>query len=106
MSGGIELIWAHVDTFFAGKLLRDVSVLSTLTGEAGRRGIPDYHVSPSQGAFLQLILRTTIAKRVKKTGTLAGFSLLGVSRRGNDLNSRTRLPSREGCSLKFLGYRC
>ncbi len=45
-----------------------------------RQGLPAIQVGPSEGRFLQLLLRLAGARRVVEVGTLAGYSAIWMAR--------------------------
>lgn len=54
--------------------------LRDLRREALEQDIPEIHISPEQGRFLQFQLRATGAKTVVEIGSLAGYSALQIAR--------------------------
>ncbi|MBA3390974.1 MAG: O-methyltransferase [Actinomycetota bacterium] len=75
-----------------GKLLRDVdayigelfappdAALQTALEDSQRAGLPEIHVSPSQGRLLQLLAEIAGARRVLEIGTLGGYSTIHFAR--------------------------
>lgn len=55
-------------------------LLAELRAEAEKAGIPPIQISPEQGAFMQVLLRGTGARRVIEIGTLAGYSAIIMAR--------------------------
>lgn len=54
--------------------------LRLLKKEATATGIPAIWISPSQAAFMQILLRAARAQRVVEVGTLAGYSAIAMAR--------------------------
>jgi predicted O-methyltransferase YrrM len=54
--------------------------LRLLKKEAAAAGIPSIWISPSQAAFMQIVLRAARAQRVVEVGTLAGYSAIAMAR--------------------------
>jgi len=75
-----------------GKLLRDVdayvgelfappdAALEAALRDSQRAGLPEIHVSPSQGRLLQLLAEIVGARRVLEIGTLGGYSAIHFAR--------------------------
>jgi len=75
-----------------GKLLGDVdayigelfappdAALQTALEDSQRAGLPEIHVSPSQGRLLQLLAEIAGARRVLEIGTLGGYSTIHFAR--------------------------
>jgi len=75
-----------------GKLLRDVdayigelfappdAALQTALEDSQRAGLPEIHVSPSQGRLLQLLAEIASARRILEIGTLGGYSTIHFAR--------------------------
>ena len=75
-----------------GKLLRDVdayigelfappdAALQTALEDSQRAGLPEIHVSPSQGRLLQLLAEIASARRILEIGTLGGYSAIHFAR--------------------------
>lgn len=55
-------------------------LLRNLRQEAIAAGIPEIHISPEQGAFMQVLLRGMGARRVLEVGTLGGYSAIIMAR--------------------------
>jgi len=72
--------WSEVDRYINELLVpTDPSMDAAL--EASRRaGLPEIHVSPSQGRLLEIIARMQRATRVLEIGTLGGYSTLWLAR--------------------------
>lgn len=74
-------VWRAVDDYFAHALVPSDPALE-LALEAGRAaGLPiEGSISPSQGRFLELLVRMQQAVRVLEIGTLAGYSTIWLAR--------------------------
>lgn len=55
-------------------------LLQNLRQEAVEAGLPEIHISPEQGAFMQVLLRGTGARKVIEVGTLGGYSAIIMAR--------------------------
>lgn len=55
-------------------------LLRNLRQEAIAADIPEIHISPEQGAFMQVLLRATGARKVLEVGTLGGYSAIIMAR--------------------------
>lgn len=64
-----------LDTF-----VHEDDLLRNLPADAEARGIPQIHISPEQGKFLQLLMRMINAKRVLEVGSLFGYSAIWMAR--------------------------
>jgi predicted O-methyltransferase YrrM len=65
--------WARVDNYFESFLTPNDLILDAVVDNNDERGLPDIAVSPAQGKFLNLLLRSIGAKRVLEIGTLGGY---------------------------------
>lgn len=72
--------WREVDTYIEQKLLGQDDLLKAVLKANAEGGLPDYDVSPTQGAFLQLMVSILRAKRVLEIGTLGGYSSIWMAR--------------------------
>ncbi len=72
--------WDRVDEYLGGKLLgSDVTLDATLTASTAA-ALPAIAVSPPQGRLLELIARSTGARKVLEIGTLGGYSTIFLAR--------------------------
>ncbi|MDB5033151.1 MAG: methyltransferase [Chlorobi bacterium] len=55
-------------------------LLRQLREDAITAGIPEIQISPEQGAFMQVFLRSTGARKVVEVGTLGGYSAIIMGR--------------------------
>ncbi len=56
------------------------ALLRQLRTDAVAAGLPEIHISPEQGAFMQVLLRGIEAKKVIEVGTLGGYSAIMMAR--------------------------
>jgi predicted O-methyltransferase YrrM len=66
-------LWAEVDRYIAGRLIRDDVVART-------DGLPAHGVTAPQGALLELLARAIGARRILEIGTLGGYSTSWLAR--------------------------
>lgn len=72
--------WREVDTYIENQLHVQDDILRAALKANAEAGLPDYDVSPAQGAFLQILVSITGAKRVLEIGTLGGYSSICMAR--------------------------
>lgn len=72
--------WRAVDDYLVGLFVPDDAALQSAREAGGRGDVPAIEVSPTLGAFLNLVARMTGAKRVLELGTLAGYSGVWLAR--------------------------
>ena len=72
--------WTAVETYFDAHLLRTDSVLEAVLENNSSAGLPPHDVTPSQAAFLSLLVKIHNAHRVLEIGTLGGYSTIWLSR--------------------------
>jgi predicted O-methyltransferase YrrM len=70
-----ELYTYIVDTF-----AQEDDLLKAMPGAAEAKGIPQIHISPEQGKFLQVMMAAVNAKKVLEVGSLFGYSTLWMAR--------------------------
>lgn len=70
-----ELYDYIIDTF-----AQEDDLLKRMPAEAEAKGIPQIHISPEQGKFLQVMMAAVGAKRVLEVGSLFGYSTLWMAR--------------------------
>lgn len=66
--------------FLATKTIPEDDYLAGLRIAAAKAGLPEIHIAPEQGAYLQLLLRATNAMNVIEVGTLGGYSAISMAR--------------------------
>ncbi|MCS7057060.1 MAG: O-methyltransferase [Thermoflexales bacterium] len=64
-----------VETFAA-----EDELLRRLPAEAKAKGIPQIHIAPEQGRFLQILIGATGARKVLEVGALFGYSTIWMAR--------------------------
>ncbi|MEQ8651807.1 MAG: O-methyltransferase [Kiloniellales bacterium] len=69
-----------VDDFIQESLLKPDPVLERALQRAAAADLPPHAVSPTRGAFLQIIARAMGAKRILEIGTLGGYSTIWLAR--------------------------
>ncbi|MCI5047948.1 MAG: O-methyltransferase [Aquisalinus sp.] len=77
--GDLDLA-ASVDIFLEEKLLRDDPVLEGTLLKSDAAGLEPIAVSPLLGALLQILVKSTQAKRILEIGTLGGYSTIWMAR--------------------------
>ncbi len=75
-----EALWQAVDDFVEAELIGRDAVLEEAAAASERAGLPPIAVTPSQGRFLNLLLRIHGARRVLEVGTLGGYSTIWLGR--------------------------
>ncbi len=69
-----------VEGFIQDSLLRPDPVLERALERSAAAELPPHAVSPTQGAFLQIMARAIGAKRILEIGTLGGYSTIWLAR--------------------------
>ena len=77
---GVEPAWAQVDALIEATLVREDAALAACRRRSAERGLPDIAVSAAQGAFLELLVRVSGARRVLEVGTLGAYSTTWLAR--------------------------
>jgi len=72
--------WAQVDALIEAAVVREDAALAACRRRSNAGGLPDIAVSAAQGAFLELLVRLTGARRVLEVGTLGGYSTIWLAR--------------------------
>ncbi|KXN88421.1 O-methyltransferase MdmC [Leucoagaricus sp. SymC.cos] len=72
--------WTRSDDYFNGFLVPGDATLDAAVERGDQHGLPNIAVSPAQGKFLHLLLRSIGAKRVLELGTLGGYSAIWLAR--------------------------
>jgi len=72
--------WNAVDQYFFSQLNGPDPILDEVLVAASQAGLPDIHVSPSQGKVLHLLAKLQNARRILEVGTLAGYSSIWMAR--------------------------
>jgi predicted O-methyltransferase YrrM len=76
----MEKIWAEVDDYLAGLLAPHDAALTQALDTNHAAGLPSIDVPPLLGKFLDVMIRTTGARRVLEIGTLGGYSTIWMAR--------------------------
>ncbi len=71
-----EEIYNYIVNTFA----QEDDILKSVVAETEKKGMPAIQVSPENGKFLQLLIKTIAANRVLELGTLAGYSTIWMAR--------------------------
>ncbi len=72
--------WAAVDDYLAARLVPVDPVLEAALDASRAGGLPSINVTPTQGAFLALLVRLQGARSVLEIGTLGGYSTIWLAR--------------------------
>jgi predicted O-methyltransferase YrrM len=72
--------WTEVDEYLAGQLLEEDADLTATLAANAEAGLPAHDVSPTQGRFLQLLVRIAGARNILEIGTLGGYSTIWLAR--------------------------
>jgi predicted O-methyltransferase YrrM len=75
-----EQVFAEVDEFIGGTIVREDEALRASVEAAEAAGLPAIQVSAPQGKLLQLLVRLVGAKRILEFGTLGGYSAILMAR--------------------------
>ena len=75
-----EETWSAVDNYLCHQLLPHDAALEATLSASTAAGLPEIHVSPTQGKFLHLLARMHGARRILELGTLAGYSAIWLAR--------------------------
>ncbi|MCK4826606.1 O-methyltransferase, partial [bacterium] len=66
--------WTAVDKYYEDLIVKPDLRFKNIIQAALQAGLPTIQITPNQGAFLELLVRVTGAKRVLEIGTLGGYS--------------------------------
>lgn len=72
--------WAEVDRYFLDELIEEDQALAAARDSSAQTLFPGIDVSPSMGAFLNLVVQISQARRILEIGTLAGYSAIWMAR--------------------------
>jgi len=67
-------LFASVDKYISNLLAKEDETLIAITKSNEAAGLPQWHISPNQGKFLQVMARLCNAKKILELGTLGGYS--------------------------------
>lgn len=73
-------LWTAVDTYFEDMLIGGDPVMQAVLDANRAAGLRPIDVSPTQGKFLDLMVRISGARRILEIGTLGGYSTLWMAR--------------------------
>jgi predicted O-methyltransferase YrrM len=73
-------IWTAVDRYFEDTLLPHDEALDAALRANRKARLPSIDVTPLQGKFLELLVRTSGARRILEIGTLGGYSSIWLAR--------------------------
>ncbi|MGA9583940.1 MAG: O-methyltransferase [Terracidiphilus sp.] len=73
-------VWKQVDQFFADALIAPGDGFDAALDANRKADLPAIDVTPLQGKFLEILVRSTSARRVLEIGTLGGYSTLWLAR--------------------------
>ena len=76
----MESTWTEVDGYFAERLAPNDAALDSALADSEAAGLPAISVTPTQGKFLQLLVRIRNAQRILEIGTLGGYSTIWMGR--------------------------
>jgi predicted O-methyltransferase YrrM len=71
--------WKHVDEYFTDALIPSGNGFNAALDANRKADLPAIDVTPLQGKFLELLVRSTGARRVLEMGTLGGYSTLWLA---------------------------
>jgi len=80
MSTAPTLVTQELFQYLTAHIAPEDGFLVRLKEAATEAGIPEIWISAEQGAFMQILLRLTRARRVVEVGTLAGYSAITMAR--------------------------
>jgi predicted O-methyltransferase YrrM len=67
-------IWTAVDKYYEKLIVKPDLRFRKILESSEERGLPSIQITANQGAFLELLVRVTGARRVLEIGTLGGYS--------------------------------
>lgn len=73
-------LWSAVDEFFGTERNASGAVFDQILEQSAKAGLPEIHVSASQGKLLQLLAQIQQATAILEIGTLAGYSTVWMAR--------------------------
>lgn len=75
-----QTIWTTVDDYFCDRLIPADPVLSAALQDSDIGNLPQHHVAPNQGKFLNLLAKLQGARTILEIGTLGGYSTIWLAR--------------------------
>jgi predicted O-methyltransferase YrrM len=73
-------LWDDVDDYFTTHLARDDDALQAALRDSDTAGLPQVHVTATQGKLLQLLAQIQGARNILEIGTLGGYSAIWLGR--------------------------
>jgi predicted O-methyltransferase YrrM len=73
-------IWTDVDRYFSSALIKSDRALTAAVKANRKAELPAIDVTPLQGRFLEILIRTSGARRILEIGTLGGYSTIWLAR--------------------------
>ena len=81
MGDGMDIgMWPSVEACVSQEPVAEDWILRQALRDSKAAGLPDTHVTPLQGKFLQLLAKLKGASRVLEIGTLGGYSTIWLAR--------------------------
>ena len=81
MGDGMDVgMWPSVEACVAQEPVAEDWILRQALRDSEAAGLPDTHVTPLQGKFLQLLAQLKGASRILEIGTLGGYSAIWLGR--------------------------
>lgn len=75
-----QKIWTDADALIEHQMIGDDPVMTSIVAANKAAGLPAIDVSPAQGRLLEVLVRTSGAKRILEIGTLGGYSTVWMAR--------------------------
>jgi predicted O-methyltransferase YrrM len=72
--------WTAVDRYITDLLVANDPALEGVLKASAAAGLPEIHVTPNQGKFLQLLATIRGARSILEIGTLGGYSTIWLAR--------------------------
>jgi predicted O-methyltransferase YrrM len=73
-------LWSAVDDYICEQLLPADPVLAATLRASDAAGLPPISITPNQGRLLELLARSSRARRILELGTLGGYSTIWLAR--------------------------
>lgn len=80
MSDDLQDLWVRVERYVEGLFAPPDPALEGALRRSQEAGLPEIHVSPSEGRLLQLLAEIAGARRILEIGTLGGYSAIHFAR--------------------------
>ncbi len=75
-----EELWKAVDDYLGGLLRTSDPALAAALADSAAAGLPPINVAPNQGKLLELLAKSSGARRILEIGTLGGYSTIWLAR--------------------------